>query len=250
VIDSHTHLGSCAEPDAELVAAARAVGVTRILTVGTDERSNRDALAAAAAFPDTVRAALGRHPNAATGFDDAALDDLRALAADPACVAIGETGLDHYRDHAPRDQQRRAFDAQIGLARELRKPLVVHTRAADDDTISVLRERAAGLDVILHCFSMADRVEECAAEGWWCSFAGNVTYPSAKQLAWAVTRVPENRLLVETDAPYLTPQSRRKHRNQPAFVVETAELVAEARGIPYGELERVVEANAQALFRW
>ena len=144
------------------------------------------------------------------------------------CRAIGETGLDYFRDYAPRADQERAFHAQIELARATGKPLVIHTRAAEDDTIATLRERADGLDVILHCFSMPDRLEECLDEGWWISFAGNVTYPKNADLAAAAEQVPDDRLLVETDAPYLTPQVVRKERNQPAFVVHTARFVARA----------------------
>jgi TatD DNase family protein len=249
VIDSHTHLDSCRPPNDELVAAAVAAGVDRILTVGMDAESCRTALAAAEEFPQ-VFAALGRHPNLAEGFDDAVLDDIASLADHERCVAIGETGLDHYRDRAPRDDQERAFHAQIELARATGKPLVVHTRAAEDDTIATLRSRAGGLDVVMHCFSMPDRLDECLAEGWWISFAGNVTYPSAQDLAAAAERVPEDRLLVETDAPYLTPQAVRKEPNQPAYVTHTARFVAQRRGTSYEELERVVSRNAAALFGW
>jgi TatD DNase family protein len=249
VIDSHTHLGSCAPPDAELVAAARAAGVTRMLSVGTDEQTNREALVAAARF-DEVHAAVGRHPNHAQGFDDVALTDLEELARDPRCLAIGETGLDYFRDYAPRADQEHAFHAQIEVARATRKPLVIHTRAAEDDTISTLRERADGLAVVMHCFSMPDRLDECLAEGWWISFAGNVTYPKATDLAAAAERVPDDRILVETDAPYLTPQIVRKERNQPAFVAHTARFVAERRGTSYAEFEQTVERNAAALLAW
>jgi TatD DNase family protein len=165
-------------------------------------------------------------------------------------VAIGETGLDYFRDYAPRADQERAFHAQIELARATAKPLVIHTRAADDDTVRTLRERAEGVDVILHCFSMGGRLDECLAEGWWISFAGNVTYPNAADLAAAAERVPDERILVETDAPYLTPQAVRKERNRPAFVVHTARFVAERRGQTYEELEAVVERNAAGLFGW
>jgi len=249
VIDSHTHLDSCAPPNAELVAAAREAGVTKLLTVGTDEQSNRAALAAAEAFEE-VWAALGRHPNHAEGFDGGALDDLLGLAAHPRCAAIGETGLDFFRDGAPREDQERAFLAQIALARDVDKPLVVHTRAADDDTIALLKEHAGDLRVLLHCFSMSDRVVECVEAGWWCSFAGNVTYPKNAALADAARRVPADRLLVETDAPYLTPQAVRKHRNVPAYVAHTARFVAEARGVGYAELEQQVERNAAELYGW
>jgi TatD DNase family protein len=249
VIDSHTHLDSCGPPNADLVAAADAVGVTRILTVGTDGGSSRSALAAAEDFPQ-VYAAIGRHPNSAEGFDEADLAELEALAAHERCLAIGESGLDYYRDYAPRADQERAFAAQIDLARALGKPLVIHTRAAEDDTLRFLRERAHGVQVIMHCFSMPDRLEECLAEGWWISFAGNVTYPNAQDLATAAERVPEDRLLVETDAPYLTPQAVRKERNQPAFVAHTARFLAERRGVSYEHLEAQVERNAATLLGW
>jgi TatD DNase family protein len=249
VIDSHTHLDSCAPPNAELVAAAGQAGVTRVLTVGMDGDSCRSALAAAEDFPQ-VFAAVGRHPNLAGGFDDADLAEIQALAAHPRCAAIGETGLDFFRDRAPRADQERAFHAQIELARAMDKPLIIHTRAAEDDTIATLRGRAAGLEVVLHCFSMPDRLDECLAEGWWISFAGNVTYPKSEALAAAAERVPEDRLLVETDAPYLTPQVVRKEPNQPAYVVHTARFVAGRRGVAYEELEATVEANASRLFGW
>jgi TatD DNase family protein len=249
VIDSHTHLDSCAPPTDELVRAAADAGINRILTVGMDGESCRTALAAAESFPG-VFAAIGRHPNHATGFDDAGLAEVEELASHAGCAAIGETGLDYYRDYAPRADQERAFHAQIDLARATGKPLVIHTRAAEDDTIDTLRARADGVSVIMHCFSMPDRLEECLAEGWWISFAGNVTYPKAQDLAAASERVPEDRLLVETDAPYLTPQVMRKERNQPAYVAHTARFVAERRGVSYEELEQVVERNAAGLFGW
>jgi TatD DNase family protein len=249
MIDSHTHLHVCKPDDAELVAAAAAAGVDRMLTVGTNGATCREALLAAERFPQ-VFAAIGRHPNEAAGFDDADAAELHALAEHPRCAAIGETGLDYYRDYAPRADQQRAFEAQIELARGAGKPLVIHTRAAEDDTIDILRAQAAGLAVVMHCFSMPDRLEECVDAGWWISFAGNVTYPNAHELAGAAERVPDERLLVETDAPYLTPQAVRKERNQPAYVVHTARFVAERRRIEYEQLEALVERNAAGLFGW
>jgi TatD DNase family protein len=249
VVDSHTHLHVCKPDDAELVAAADGAGITRMLTVGTTGATCREALLAAERFPQ-VFAAIGRHPNEAAGFTDADLAELQALAEHPRCAAIGETGLDYFRDYAPRADQQRAFDAQIELARVTAKPLVIHTRAAEEDTINTLRARCSGLEVILHCFTMPDRFDECIDQGWWISFAGNVTYPKAQDLAQAAERVPAERLLVETDAPYLTPQAVRKERNEPAFVVHTARFVAERRGIAYDELEALVERNAAALFGW
>jgi TatD DNase family protein len=249
VIDSHTHLDACAPDDAALIAAAAEAGVERILTIGTDSGSCRAALATAERFPQ-VWAAVGRHPNAAAGFDDADLAELRALAAHPRCAAIGETGLDFYRDRAPRADQERAFHAHISLARKTGKPLVIHTREAADPTIATLAERADGVTVVLHCFSMPDRLEECLAHGWWVSFAGNVTYPKADALREAARAAPLERMLVETDAPYLPPQVVRKERNQPAYVVHTARAVAEERGLPYTELEAAVARNAGEVFGW
>ncbi|HLY35434.1 MAG TPA: TatD family hydrolase [Candidatus Limnocylindria bacterium] len=250
MIDSHTHLELCEPPDAELVAAAEEAGVRRVVTVGTDGASCRAALQAAEDFPQ-VYAAIGRHPNAAAGFDGADLAELEALAAHPRCVAIGETGLDYYRDGAPRDDQRRAFEAQIELARGLRKPLVIHTRAAEDDTLALLGERAGDMRVILHCFSMPDRLEECLSHpGWVVSFAGNLTYPKAPELRAAAVRVPADRLLVETDAPYLAPQPVRGKPNQPAYVAHTAAALALERRVSYQQLEAAIEANAASLFGW
>ncbi len=249
MIDSHTHLDLCEAPNTELVAAAEAVGVTKMLTIGTKPASCGAALAAAEDFPQ-VWAAVGRHPNEATGFDDADLAELRALAAHERCRAIGETGLDFYRDGAPRADQERAFAGQIGLARETGLPLVVHSRAATDETLAQLAAEAKGCQVVIHCFSMPERLQECLDNGYLISFAGNVTYKGSAGLASAAREVPAERLLVETDAPYLTPQVVRKHRNQPAFVVHTAAFVAEQRGVGLAELDGIVERNAARVFGW
>jgi TatD DNase family protein len=249
VIDSHTHLDRGPAPEAELVAQAKAEGVTRILTIGMDGPSRRAALHAAETHPE-VYAAVGQHPNEATGYTDAITGELRELANHPRCLAIGETGLDHFRNYAPRADQERAFAAQIGLAREVGKPLIIHTRAAEDDTIDTLVNHAQGLEVVMHCFSMPTRLEECLDHGWWISFAGNVTYPKAQDLAEAAEKTPLDRLLVETDAPYLTPQVVRTERNRPAYVTHTARFIAERRGLAYAELDAAVEANAAKLFGW
>jgi TatD DNase family protein len=246
VVDSHTHLHLCEPPDDELVEAAAAAGVNRMLTVAIDDASCVTVLEAAHAHAG-VFAAIGRHPNSADDFD---VERLRPWAADPRCVAIGETGLDYHHRSATPDQQRRAFIDQIELARDVGKPLIIHTREADDDTLTVLRERAVGIRVVLHCFSMADRVDECVAEGWWISFAGNITFPKAADLAAAAELVPADRLLVETDAPFLSPVPRRGRPNQPAGVVHTARFLADARGVSYEELEHDVDATAAELFGW
>jgi TatD DNase family protein len=249
VIDSHTHLDLCEPPDAELVAAASAAGVERILTVGIDGASCRAALAAAEAFPQ-VYAAIGRHPNASKGFDDADLAELQALAAHERCLAIGETGLDFYREGASRADQQRAFAAQIALARETAKPLVIHSRAAEADTLAQLGAEAQGVSVVMHCFSMPDRLAECLGRGYAISFAGNVTYKSAGELGEAAKRVPDERLLVETDAPYLSPQAVRKLRNQPAFVAHTVDFIAKLRGVSAEQLGATVESTAASVFGW
>jgi TatD DNase family protein len=250
MIDGHTHLDLCRASDAELVAAAAEAGVERILTVGTTGASCRAALQAAEDFPQ-VYAAIGRHPNFAAGFDTADLAELEALASHPRCVAIGETGLDYHRQGAPPADQRRAFEAQIELARASAKPLVIHTRAADEDTLALLEERAGHLPVILHCFSLPHRLEQCLEPPrWFISFAGNVTYPKARELRAAALRVPAERLLVETDAPFLAPQPVRGKPNQPAYVVHTAAALAAERRVSYEELSQAVERNAASLFGW
>jgi TatD DNase family protein len=258
MVDTHAHLAICEPPCAEMVAAAREAGVRRILTVGTDQASNRDAVEAAEAHEE-VFASVGRHPNSASGFDAAAATNVEALAAHPRVRAIGETGLDYYRDRATRDEQRHAFEVQIGIARNAGLALVVHLRDAEDgdrgdgavaEAFSVLDRLAGGITVILHCFSAPARVGEAAERGWYCSFAGNVTYPRSGALRDAAAAVPEDLLLVETDAPFLAPQPVRGEPNVPANVVATAQAVAEARQVTYERLERAVEANAQRAFEW
>jgi TatD DNase family protein len=258
VVDTHCHLGLCEDDDAELVGSALAAGVMRMLTVGIDVESSREAIAHAEAHPE-VRACVGRHPNGATGFDDAAAAEIEELAWHPRVAAVGETGLDYYRDRAPREDQRRAFTAQIEIARRVGKPLVIHVRdgaqATEGDalaeTFDVLRSRAEGVAVILHCFSApADRVADAAARGWNCSFAGNLTYPSAGELRDAAAVVPDELLLVETDSPFLAPQPVRGKPNAPANVVATAERLAEVRGVTYAELEALVDANAARVLGW
>ena len=186
------------------------------------------------------------HPHETAAFDGLALEEIECAAAHPSARAIGETGLDYYRDHAPRGDQRRAFEAQLELAARVELPVVIHTRAAEDDTFALLREHAGSLPaVILHCFSAPGRVEECVERGYLCSFAGNVTYPKATDLQEAARELPSELLLVETDSPYLSPQPLRGKPNEPANVTHTARFVAELRGTPYEELERIVDANAE-----
>ncbi len=250
MIDSHTHLESCEPPDEELVAAALQAGVTRLVTIGTGVETSGLAIAAAERFPE-VYAAVGVHPNAATGFSDSDYAEIEALARHPRCVAVGETGLDYFREHAPHEDQARAFRAQIEIAREVGKPVMIHTRAADDDTLAILDEHASGMKVILHCFSMGDRIDDCLAHpDWWISFAGNVTYPKNESLRAAALKVPASRLLVETDAPWLAPQPLRGQQNVPANVVMTAQALALERRVSYHDFNSGVEAAAAAVFGW
>ena len=250
MIDTHCHLDACEPPDWALVDRARDAGVTRIATVGTDGRSIGRALGAAHSHEGVV-AIVGRHPHETAGFDPAGLEEIERAASDPRARAIGETGLDYYRDYAPRAAQRRAFEAQLELAGRLGLPVAIHTRAAEEDTFAILREHAASLPaVILHCFSAPARLGECVERRYMCSFAGNVTYPKAIELQGAARNVPAELLLVETDAPYLAPQPVRGKPNEPAHVAHTARFVAELRDVSYEELERTVEANAARLFQW
>jgi TatD DNase family protein len=257
VVDTHAHLGLCEPDDAELVASAAEAGVNRILTVGLGEDSNPGAVALADQHV-AVFAAVGRHPNSAAGFDDEAAEAIERLAARDGVRAVGETGLDFYRDGSPREDQRRAFEAQIEIARRVAKPLVIHVRdgaGPEDDAVAEVFETlgamAEGVTVVLHCFSEPPaRVPEAAERGWLCSFAGNLTYPKAEALREAAALVPEELLLVETDSPFLSPQPVRGKPNQPANVVATAERLAEVRDVSYEELERTVERNAARVFGW
>jgi TatD DNase family protein len=246
VIDTHAHLDAFEEP-AEIVVRAREAGVQRVITVGTTIESCRASLALCEEH-DGVFAVLGLHPHEAGTVRTRDFDELRELLAHPKAVAVGETGLDYYRDLAPRDRQAEAFRGQAELAVELGKPLVVHTRAADADTVAVLRGLPDGTPVILHCFSSADMLEPALERGWHVSFAGNLTYPKAPELRWAAARVPADRLLLETDCPYLAPQAVRGKRNEPAYVLHTLAVAAEARGEEAAALEARVEANAATLF--
>lgn len=264
MIDSHTHLFLCEGPEAELVASAREAGVTRMLNVGLgrsahagEDREDTNATAIAAAERhEEVFASVGCHPTDAGRFDDAMAEEITRLARHEKVRAIGETGIDYYRDTATPSEQRRAFEAQIEIAREHELPIVIHCRdpegetSASDEVFEVLDARANGLTVILHCFSAPWRVDDAAERGWSCSFAGHTTYPASDDLREAAAKLPNELLLVETDAPYLAPQTVRGKPNEPAYVVDTARAVAEVREVSYEELERTVEANARALFGW
>ena len=246
MIDTHAHLDALEDAGAVL-ERARAAGVTRVVSVGTGLDSCRATLALCERHEGVV-AALGIHPHGAGGATESDVDELRSLLAHPKAVAVGETGLDYYRDLAPRERQAALFRAQVELAAEAGKPVVVHTRAADADTVEILEAAPAGLRVILHCFSSTRLLEPALAHGWFASFAGNVTYPKAAELRLSAARVPRERLLAETDSPYLSPQPVRGKRNEPAHVVHTLAALAGARGEDPDELERAIDENASALF--
>ena len=245
MIDTHAHLDACAEPADNLVARAHEAGVERIVSVGSGLESCRETLAIARRH-EGVFAALGIHPHQAADPDAAAVEELRELLADPRAVAVGETGLDHYRDYAPRDRQLELFAWQLELAGELGKTVVIHTRAASDETAAALADFAGA--VVLHCFSAPELLPVALERGYYVSFAGNVTYPKAAELREAARAVPRERLLAETDSPYLSPQPRRGRPNEPANVVHTVAVLAEARDELEDELAQQLDANAAAAF--
>jgi TatD DNase family protein len=244
VIDTHAHLDSLDDPPAA-VARAREAGVGRILTVGTTVEGCRTALGLAEQH-ENVFAILGLHPHEAGSIDDSAVREVRSLLSHPRAVAVGETGLDYFRDYAPRHAQRQLFERLLSVAADTGKPVVVHTRAAEEDTLDVLAGFAG--TVVLHCFSSTDLLPAALECGYYVSFAGNATYPKAADLRTAAARIPADRILAETDAPYLAPQPVRGRPNEPANVVHTLAALAEARGEEPAVLERAIEANAAAAF--
>lgn len=244
--DTHCHLELLLDTEGDLAAAWEA-GLEAVVAIGFDLESSRQA-AAFARRHERVSAAVGLHPHDAQRLDEALLAGLEELTGEPGVVAVGECGLDYYRDLCPRDLQRRAFSAQIELARRAGLALVVHTRAAAGDTMAVLAEEADGLTVVMHCFSLPEQVDECNARGYYASFAGNVTYKNAGELRAAAARVRDDLLLVETDAPYLSPVPHRGKPNRPAWVAATAAVVAEVRGWTLAQTAERTTANARRAF--
>ena len=252
LFDTHAHL-HFPEYAADLpgvLARARAAGVRRMLTIGTDVETSRAAVALAGREPD-VWAAVGIHPHDAASADDTALAELERLAGVARVVAIGETGLDFFRDLSPRAAQARAFRAQLALARRLGKPVVVHCRDAHAETLAILAEARVGdTGGIMHCFSGdLDVARRCLDLRLLISLAGPVTYPKARALPDVARAVPADRLVVETDCPFLPPQPHRGKRNEPAYLTITAARVAELRGEPLEDLAARTTANARALLR-
>ena len=247
MIDTHAHLDAYDGDVSTVLARARVAGVTRVISIGTDLESCRTTLSLCER-EEGVYAVLGLHPHEAGRARASDLAELRELLAHPKAVGVGETGLDHYRDYAPHADQLRVFRAHADLAREAAKALVVHTRAAEEETAAVLIELPTEVPVVLHCFSSAGLLAPAIERGWYVSFAGNVTYPKAAELREAAASVPSERLLAETDSPYLAPQSVRGRRNEPANVLHTLEVLADVRSEQPEDLARVIEANAATAF--
>jgi TatD DNase family protein len=245
VTDSHAHLDACDEPAAALVARAREVGVGTIVTIGTGIDSCRRALAIAE-VEDGVVAALGIDPHQAASPEAERVDELRELLRHPRAVAVGETGLDGFRRFASLVEQRRLMDAHLALADELDLPVVVHSREAETETLDALEPFRRA--VVLHCFSSPAMLDAALARGYYVSFAGNVTYPKAADLREAAARVPDDRILAETDSPYLAPQPVRGARNEPAHVVHTLAVLAGVRAVDAAVLAARIDENARRAF--
>jgi len=259
LIDTHAHL-DLAQFDADrpaVLARASAAGVVTMVTVGVDLASSRRAVALAAGN-EAIVAAVGVHPHDASTLTGEVLAALRRLSEEPRVVAVGEIGLDYYRDRSPRDVQRRAFQAQLAWAARLGKPVIIHDRDAHDDVLAMLRDWAGGLaggalagrPGVLHTFSgdlaMAERA---ISLGFYLGFSGPVTYQNARQLPRIVQAVPLDRIVVETDCPFLPPHPHRGKRNEPSYVRLVAERVAELKGVSFDELSAATTANARWLFQ-
>jgi TatD DNase family protein len=238
VIDTHAHLDALDDSEAAL-ERAHAAGVQRVIAIGSGLVS-ANATREIARRHEGVYVAAGVHPHQAADGED----PRSVVSAD--AVAVGEIGLDFFRDYAPRDDQRRLFAAQLDLATELGKPVVIHSRAADEETARMLNGFSGG--VILHCFSSPQLLPVALERGYYVSFAGNVTYPKAGDLRAAAASVPADRMLAETDCPYMSPQPVRGKQNEPAHVVHTVAALAEARAENVDELAAQIDANAAAVF--
>lgn len=247
-IDSHCHLDSLDDP-ADAVERARAAGVEAIVAVGEDLESSRAATGLASVH-EPVWAAVGQHPHQAKTLSGDVREALTALAKAPKVVAIGETGLDHYRDLSPRTAQAEAFRWHIALAKDLDLAIVIHMRDAHDQVYRILSEEGAPERLVFHCFSGGPDEARLALDlGGFLSFAGNISFPSTGDLRAAARVCPPDRLLVETDSPYLAPMPHRGKRNEPAFVSRVGEVLAEVLGRPGEEVAKATRANAVKVFR-
>jgi TatD DNase family protein len=252
-VDAHTHLDACGCVDAADVAAAldraTAVGVPRVVTVADDLASARWAVAAAH-WDDRVAAAVALHPTRTASVTDADLAEIEELARDPRVVAVGETGLDYYWDHSPPAAQQRAFRWHIDLAKRLGKPLMIHDRDAHADVLRILEEEGAPDAVVFHCFSGdAIMARTCVDAGYVLSFAGPVTFKNAAGLRAAALLVPDDQLLVETDAPFLTPHPHRGRANEPYCLPWTVRGLAAVRGVSAERVAAGARRTAETIFR-
>ena len=250
LIDSHAHL-DFPQFDSDrdsVIRRAYEAGVAQIVNPGADLASSRRAVSLAERHAG-IFAAVGVHPHDAVTLTDETLSALAQLADSSHVVAMGEIGLDYYRDLSPRKQQRRAFSQQLALARSLGLPVIVHIRDAHEDAMPILEREGREMRGVLHCFSGdLDVARRAIALGWYVSVAGPLTYPNARRLRGVVSQLPVERLLVETDCPYLSPQARRGKRNEPAHVRWVAEQLAETLGIPLDKVAEVTSRNSRELF--
>jgi TatD DNase family protein len=247
---AHLHFPEFADDLDAVLTRARAAGVARLVTIGTDVATTTAAVALAARL-DGVWASAGIHPHDAGDADEAAFAEIERLATHPRVVAVGEIGLDFFRDLSPRPAQARTFRRLLGLARRLGKPVIVHCRDAHAETLAILEEERVGeVGGVMHCFSGDVAIaRRCLDLGLVVSLAGPVTYPNARALPEVARFVPDDRLVVETDCPFLPPQGHRGRRNEPAYLALTAARVAELRGEPLARLGPRMSATACRLFR-
>lgn len=247
---AHLHFAEFESDRAEMLARARVAGVRWMVNIGTDLDTSWQAVGIAEVDSD-IYASVGVHPHDAAEADEGVFKTLEELATRPKVVAIGETGLDYYRNLSPRDVQAKVFRRQLTLARGVGKPVIIHCRDAHDDLLTILREeRAHEIGGVMHCFSGNVQFAKASLDlGFYISIAGPVTYPNARKLPEVIKAVPEDRLVIETDCPFLPPQPHRGKRNEPAYLPITAQRVAEIKGRPVGELGELMSTNALRLFR-
>ncbi|KXK50445.1 MAG: putative DNase [Chloroflexi bacterium OLB13] len=260
MIDTHIHLNFDAydEDRDAVIARAAAAGVARCINPGVDLETSRAGIDLAAAYPGVIYAAVGYHPNSTAGFARAWLEPIRALASSPGVVSIGEIGLDYYWDKSPKPDQFAAFEAQLELAAELNLPVIIHNREASEDVIRILESWAGELSGtlreapgVLHSVSApAELVERALAAGFYIGFTGPITYKNADQTRRIAAAAPLERILVETDGPFLTPVPHRGKRNEPAYIPLIVERLASVRQLPLAQIAEATTVNAERLFRF
>ena len=251
LVDTHAHLqwGKFDTDREQVISRAKKVGVEHIVDIGFDVNSSREAVRLAEKH-DGLYATVGVHPHNASKLNQSSLDELRRLAGKPKVVAIGEIGLDYYRNLSPRETQKKAFEAQLSLAEELKLPVVVHNREAQVETLRILSKFDGRINGIMHCFSGSrEMVEECIKFDFYISFAGPVTFPNSHKLHEIAKGIDLDKILLETDSPWLAPQEMRGKRNEPAFLLFIAKKIAKLKGISVDELAEATTENAKEIFR-